>query len=305
MDTIKVTVGIPVYNGAKFIKETLDSVANQSCTAIKVLIIDDCSTDNSVNIIQNWLIGKGESYELIINSNNLGLLKCSNILLSQVKTTYFQLLGHDDIIYPNKIEDQVKLLESTDDSVAMVYCNMHVVDKLGNKIASSFFERAEYFGKPPDGYIYNELIKGNFINASSVLCKTKFVVAQGGYDENLFFEDWPMWIKLSSKFKVLFLQSFLGAYRILDNSMIHANINKQIAAENTFYMYLKFLKSNYPNQDYLKSMVKKYAIFCYKLGSNKAKKYLGTALYYKFNFKVFIYYILCTSKINTKNTFSK
>jgi glycosyltransferase involved in cell wall biosynthesis len=280
-----VTICIPVYNAEKFIDQTLDSVYSQTYKNIEVIIINDCSTDNSVTIIQNWLLHKAENFTFINNEKNIGLLKCCNAFLPIIKTKYFQILGHDDIIYPNKISEQVKALNQLEDSAAMVYSNMNVIDILGNKVSNSFFERAEYLGKPPSGNIYNELIKGNFICASSVLCKTSLVKAQGGYNENLFFEDWPMWIKLSAYYKIVYLDTVLGAYRVTNNSMIHAEGNTKVVASNTFSMYNDLIKSNYPNSTYLKLMLK--------------KQYLRIALAARFDFKVLVYYFMSIFKIKS------
>lgn len=296
MDEAIVTICIPVFNGDKFIIETLNSVNNQTFKNIKVIIMDDCSTDNSVNVIQKWLLDKGERFTFVKNSENLGLLKCSNILLSLTHSLYFQLLGHDDIIYPNKIKAEVEILNELENDVAMVYGNMNVIDNLGNILNNNYFDRAEYFGKPPSGYIYEEIVKGNFINASSVLCKTKMVKNLGGYNEDLFFEDWPMWIQLSVNFKIIYIDSVVGAYRVLPNSMIHSYGNKQIVAVNTFLMYKQFLFSKFPSPKKIKLLMQKFAIYSFKLGAKEGQQFLLTSLKLKFNLKVLVYYLISFSK---------
>lgn len=296
METMKVTIGIPVYNSEKYIIKTLNSVNSQTYKSIKVIIIDDFSTDNSVRLIEDWLIGKDDRYIFIKNSENLGVLKCSSMFLSMVDSLYFQLLGHDDVIYPNKISDQVYAFSTLDEDVSMLYSNMNVIDDKGKIINENYFDRVEYFKAPPSGNIYNEIIKGNFINASSVLCRTSFVKKIGGYNENLLFEDWPTWIKLSINSKIAYCDSIVGAYRISPNSLFHSQKNRVLIARDTFLMYLDFLKSNYPNQKLLKSLVQKFAIYNFKLNSRQADQYLLKSLSFKFNVKVFIYYIISIVK---------
>lgn len=305
MNKAIVTVCIPVYNADRFILDTLNSVSNQTFKNLEVIIIDDCSSDGSVGVIENWLLDKGENFKFIKNCVNIGLLKCCNLFLKNINTEYFQILGHDDIIYPNKIIEQFCILDKAEEDVAMVYGNMHIVNSFGDKTSDSFFDRSEYNGIPPSGYIYEEIIKGNFINSSSVLCKTNLVKQVGGFDEDLFFDDWPMWIKLSVKFKILFTETFLGAYRVSNNSMIHSESNKEIMATSTFYMYQKLLCSNFPNPNYLKLMLRKFAIYIFKLESKNAKQFLSLALKEKFDFKLFIYFIMSSFKIKPHNSFLK
>jgi glycosyltransferase involved in cell wall biosynthesis len=296
MDSEMVTVCIPVYNGEKFIIETLNSVNNQTYKSIRVIIIDDFSTDDSVRLIEGWLLGKDDRYTFIKNSENLGVLKCSNMFLSLVDSLYFQLLGHDDVVYPSKISDQVYAFSTLDEDVAMLYSNMNVIDNIGNIINLNYFDRVEYFKVPPSGNIYNEIIKGNFINASSVLCKTSFVKKIGGYNEKYFFEDWPTWIKLSINSKIAYFDSIVGAYRISSDSLFHSKKNRVLVVRDTFLMYHEFLISNYPNQKLLKTLVQKFAIYSFKLNSMEADQYLLKSLSSKFNIKIFIYYIISVFK---------
>ena len=95
------------YNHADYVTESLDSVLNQEYKNIEIIIIDDCSTDNSVPVIDEWL-QKYPSILFIKNKTNLGNTKSFNKALEIAKGAYIIDFATDDILMPNCITQQIE-----------------------------------------------------------------------------------------------------------------------------------------------------------------------------------------------------
>ncbi|WP_299099024.1 glycosyltransferase family A protein [uncultured Winogradskyella sp.] len=128
-----VSVIIPNYNGLKYIKDTLDSVYNQSYNNIEIIVVDDGSTDGSLE------------YLLTLNKTNVTVLKnplqgaCSarNYGLSMAKGMYIQFLDNDDLLSLDKIESQVKALSNNEKAIAVCNTN-HFYDTIENGVITDW-----------------------------------------------------------------------------------------------------------------------------------------------------------------------
>jgi glycosyltransferase involved in cell wall biosynthesis len=105
-----VAILLPVFNCEKFIEECLDSLLNQTYKNFTIIIVDDYSSDNTVDIIQRY-IRLNDCIELHQNANNLGIIESRNLLLELSDAKYFAFMDADDLSLPKRIETQVKYLE--------------------------------------------------------------------------------------------------------------------------------------------------------------------------------------------------
>ena len=101
-----VSIIIPLYNSEKFIKDTINSVLFQTYTNWEVIIVDDCSTDNSVEIILK-IIDNNSNIRLIKLENNVGSAQSRNAALEVANGRFIAFLDSDDIWHPDKLEKQV------------------------------------------------------------------------------------------------------------------------------------------------------------------------------------------------------
>lgn len=104
----QVDVLVISYNQEKIIHETIESVLNQTYDNTRLIIADDNSTDGTRNIIDEYHRKYPDKIIKIYNEQNMGITKNSNIGLAACKGDYFVIMGGDDVLYPNKIEEQVK-----------------------------------------------------------------------------------------------------------------------------------------------------------------------------------------------------
>ena len=161
MNNTLVTVLIPSYNHQKYIKDAILSVINQTYKNIELIVIDDGSSDDSLQIIRS--LGKKYNFKYIIRENR-GICATLNEALNMAKGVYFCGLGSDDMFFPEKIEKQVNFMLNNPE-YAMCYSRVQLFNEKG------YFElKAKKNYK--SGYIFKDLILENFIEAPTALIKT-------------------------------------------------------------------------------------------------------------------------------------
>ncbi len=244
-DSVLVSIGVPCYNYEKYIKDCLDSIAAQSYNGIEILVVDDCSTDNSVNVIAQWMEDHDGRYtiRLIKNSINLGLTKVCNIILQNSKGKYFQVLDADDLLLPGKIDKQVKLLEASPNA-GFVYSNIAVMDENGDIIHPDYLKRINYNKDAmPSGNIHRQLFDFNFIPLPSVLINTVYAKEAGGFDESLQVQDYYLWLKLTEQYKAIYMNEITAIYRVHERSMSSSTLTNPKSVESVLRIKYKYYDS--------------------------------------------------------------
>ncbi len=212
-----VTVIALCYNQSRFLRKTLDSIMEQTWRPSHFYIIDDCSTDNSVELIQEWLEENGRPATLIVHEQNQGITSTMNHALSLCKTKYFHPWPCDDIMLPHKIESQVTYMESLNWQPGFLYGDIEWIDNDDNLLRSSIInDRKKLFpnNEMPSGFIFPELVTfGCFIPTASGFYVTRVLNDLGGFDENLFAEDWDMFMRIALKQGIAFQDNLVSRYR--------------------------------------------------------------------------------------------
>lgn len=201
------TVIIPMYNADKFIEETVKSIIDQTYKKFNVIILDDNSTDQSYEIV-NELTKHDARFEIIRNEENQGYLKSTNILLSLVKTEYCAFWDADDTCDKNRFSLQMEYLKNNPDyDLVGSYCML--IDKDSKPI-----RRIKY----PQSVSLN-----NFnVCGSSVLFRTKVLEISGLYNplfDRIGSEDFEWLLRTSNTFRYICLPQTLYNYRRLPNSL--------------------------------------------------------------------------------------
>lgn len=136
---------IPVYNSARYIDQQFESLFQQTIQDFKLIISDDCSTDNTIEIISEWQKRYPDRI-IILNGkpNNIGVSQNINQLLAVSSADYTMFCDHDDVWLPNKIEITLnKMLEAENENAQnlpiLVHTDLKVVDENLNTLCSSFF----------------------------------------------------------------------------------------------------------------------------------------------------------------------
>lgn len=205
-----------------FVIEALNSVINQSYSAIELIIADDFSTDNSKEVIKGWLVNHPE-IQFIANENNLGNTKTFNKALKLAKGEYIIDLAADDVLMPDCVVSQINAFEKSDyQPLGIVYGNAELITENGS-FDSYYFavnKQKQVLTKRVTGDVYvNILSGGNSLCSVSAMVKKEVYDTLNGYDENLYYEDLDFWIRASRSYKFDFIDAILIKKRILKNAM--------------------------------------------------------------------------------------
>ncbi|WP_416675827.1 glycosyltransferase family 2 protein [Egbenema bharatensis] len=205
MPTLSVLMS--VYNGSTYLKESIDSILDQTFTDFEFLIIDDCSTDDSWQILQDYADRDGR-IRLLQNQENLGLTKSLNRGLAVAEGNYIARQDADDVALPDRFQKQVQVLEQQPE-VVLVSCEMEWIDAAGQSLGS--MQRSCQADLVPWHLLFYNHVGGH----SQVLYRRQAALTAGGYDEaRRYSQDYDLWSRLTKQGKIVILPEFLQLQRI-------------------------------------------------------------------------------------------
>ncbi|TFF35523.1 glycosyltransferase family 2 protein [Mucilaginibacter psychrotolerans] len=220
MNNPLVSIIVPSYNHANYVEECILSVINQTYNNIQLIVIDDGSKDNSVEILKRLQL----KHDFILDTQtNMGLSKTLNKgIKNHAKGEFICCLASDDYMMPDKIKLQVDYLQNN--------LNMGFVFGKAYKVNDS----GEIFGKLPEVKLpnlnFSSLLLSNYIPALTGMINRKALDEVGLYDETSYIEDWDMWLRIADKYSFGFVDEYVAYYR-LHNSNISGNYGKMIASK--------------------------------------------------------------------------
>ena len=238
MKTPLISIILPVYNGANRLKEAIESVISQSCTEWELLVIDDGSTDNIKDIVDNFV--KNDSrIRYIRNEANLGIQKTLNRGLKEAQGKYIARLDDDDSwIDKDKLKKQFEFLEKNKDYV-LVGTGAILTDE--NEKELSRFTMTEN-----DSDIRNKILSKNCFIHSSVMFKKNTAFNFNGYDESrstLHIEDYDLWLKMGTVGKFSNLSRYSVSLKQGEHTISAKNrVNQALGIINE----IKKFKNYYP-----------------------------------------------------------
>jgi len=207
-----VSIIIPCYNAEEFISETIDSVLAQTYENWEMIIVDDCSIDNSPQIILSST-NKDERIRLIKLSKNSGVAEARNMGLLQAKGDYIAFLDSDDIWDKNKLHEQIKFMKHND--ILLSYTSYIKINEDGEKIG-----RADI----PKSVDYKKMLKSNYIACSSAMAKKDTL-------NGLLFP--PLRLRQDHAFWLSILKDGIKAYGIRE-PLLHYRVRKRSLSSNKF-----------------------------------------------------------------------
>ena len=258
-NTPLVTVICLCYNHASFAIEALESVLGQTHPNVELIVADDFSTDNSVQVINNWLKQHPE-IQFIANKENLGNTKTFNKCLKLAKGEYIIDLAADDLLKPDSIVNQLKgFEESIYGNLGLIYGNAELINEDGRYIKDYFETNSNQkrIRRQPTGDIYIGLLNGNNNLCSiSSLVKREVFDSLNGYDENLAYEDYDFWIRASRIYNFDYVDKILVQKRVLKDSMytlLTQKNNKKTRRFNhsTYLILQKAFKLNRTKEEFV------------------------------------------------------
>jgi glycosyltransferase involved in cell wall biosynthesis len=219
-----VTMIVLCYNQARFVVETLESVKAQTYKHTELIIIDDCSSDDSVAVINRWLRENNDvRCTFIPHQKNQGICKSLNEALALTSGKYISMIAADDIWLPDKIERQVAIMESQPDSVGVLYTDAFRIGENGRELPQMFVEFHRRLPEIPQGDILDVLVQDNFIPGMTTLIRRACYSKVGLYDENLPWEDWDMWLRIARRYSFIYSATPSAKYREHEKSYSHSD----------------------------------------------------------------------------------
>ncbi len=179
-----VSVIMPVYNGERYIEQSIRSVIMQTYSNWELIVIDDFSSDSTAEIVKA-LCKEDKRVRYVKNSQNIGTAKTRNRGLDLCKGDFVALLDSDDIWYPEKLEKQLALAESTEADI--VYCSYGIIDEYGEKLCNDFIV--------PETTTYEKTLIRSVISCSTALF-TRNIVDKYRFRTDYYHEDLIMWIEM-------------------------------------------------------------------------------------------------------------
>ena len=202
-----VSVIMPAYNAGKYIEEAIRSVIAQTVTDWELLVIDDCSTDETCAIVAK-LAEQDERIRLFRNEENRGVARTRNRGLDLCRGQYVALLDRDDLWLPEKLAKQLQQLRDT--GAELGYCSYAMIDKNGCSI------RADYL--VPEAATYEWILRENVIGCSTAIM-TQHVAKRNKFSTDFYHEDYVMWLSLLKEgIRACGCQEVLAKYRVTSDS---------------------------------------------------------------------------------------
>lgn len=212
-----VSIVLPVYNGARFLRESIDSVLHQTYTNWELLILDDCSTDETSAISMEYT-GIDSRIRYYRNEKNLRLPGNLNRGFSLSAGEYLTWTSDDNLFRPTALERMVDVLGSNA-SVDLVYASYQIIDEHGAP--------KQVFAADPNG---QDHILGSNVVGACFMYTRKVYEQVGDYDADLFLvEDFDYWQRVMMKFRAMPIAEVLYDYRWHDASLTSTKNEKRFA----------------------------------------------------------------------------
>ncbi len=210
-----VSVVIPAYNKAKYIQNTIDSILSSEYDNIELVVVDNCSVDNTVEILKGI---DDPRFRYVVNPVNLGMVDNWNKAVREAKGEYVKLVPGDDILYANNISASLKYLTRHPD-IHLVITGIHLIDDNGKV-------KGKYPTWPRSGVFEgkklarpSEMITSFYGNPVCALFRKKDFEKVGGFDKDFpYIPDLDLWLALSSLGKVAVVRKPSCAFRLSDDS---------------------------------------------------------------------------------------
>ena len=218
-----VSIITPMYNSEKYIGQTIESVLNQTYKNWEMLIVDDCSNDNSPNIVKEYVQIDNRIKYIRVNKNK-GVSNARNTGLQQARGRFIAFLDSDDIWNNSKLEDQVQFMIKNDCTIT--FTSYELIDEDSNKLGKEVTVTSEVR--------YNDLLKGNILGCLTVMIdksKIDFDIQMSGARH----EDYILWLSILKRGHIAYgIDKILAQYRKSYYSLSGNKINSAMWTWNVY-----------------------------------------------------------------------
>ncbi|MGV3706986.1 MAG: glycosyltransferase [Arcticibacter sp.] len=273
----KVSVVMPCFNGSKFIEKQIISILNQTHKNIELIIVDDQSTDNTVDIVSS-IAANNSKIRFYLNPVNLGFNKNFEKAMSLATGEFIALSDQDDIWLPEKIAELINSIGNN----WLIFSNSLHIDECDHKLNDSLLENFSLERRS-----FKSIGLNNFVTGHTMLFRKEFLDFALPIPTDGYYDWWMGFIALYHK-KIAYLDKHLTLYRlhrnsviqqqerqVIDNKITRAFLNRHSTITNL---------SNFLKYRLLEDEDRKFLAKHYKVYSMKNKYLLPLILFYYVHF---------------------
>lgn len=208
------------YNHDKFVREAIESVLNQTYPNVQIIVVDDCSNDESVSVIEHITVEHPNIIFLSLKEN-LGNCAAFNRGLALATGDFVIDFATDDVMLPQRLERQVDHFSRLDESYGVVFSDAVYINANGRNLRyhTEHLVKKKLISRVPEGWVFRDVLRRYFICAPTMLVRREVFLKLNGYDENLAYEDFDFWVRSSREFKYAYLDEVLTKVRVVGGSM--------------------------------------------------------------------------------------
>ena len=295
-----VDILLATYNGEKYIKDQLDSILTQTYKKIRIYISDDCSTDNTPNILKEYA-SKYENINVIFQKKNIGSIRNFELLMTKVKDPYYMLSDQDDVWYEDKIEKSFKRLN--EENADLVFTDLEVVNENLKTVNMSFYTMMEKkakidksINKKEFEYLYNS------VTGCTILAKSYMIYNILPIPKNSKYVIHDSWIGLITSLngKIVFLNEPTIKYRQHGDNQIGTKKRKYESFDEMRNLFISvkldlfktYIENNEKFPEYLKQLNIKGKKYFERIKSKKYFNFYGWNIFHKlYKNEKFSYYM--------------
>lgn len=223
---MKISIITASYNYENYIKETVQSVLSQTYNDWEMIIVDDCSTDNSIDVIKSY---NDDRIKLFINKKNLGLKETLKRGIKEASSDWIVFLESDDVLAPDYLAKKVEIAQKYND-INLIFNDCEF---FGDEERVKAFEHALKKTRSllqnqsyPKKMLYDFYQSNKIFTFSSVMAKRSHLLKVNFNPKLDYLIDWHLWIQLSSLGKFYYLPEKLTKWRLHKNSYINSSTYK-------------------------------------------------------------------------------
>jgi glycosyltransferase involved in cell wall biosynthesis len=215
-----VSIVIPTYNRARLLRRAVQSILNQTYQNFEIIIVDDCSNDNTENVVKSF---PDERIRYIRHEKNKGAVVARNGGIKAARGEYIAFQDSDDEWLPEKLEKQMKAFENGPPNLGVVYTSFWLIDG-----STKTYSPPSYV-KRTEGEIHDALLEVNFIGTPTVVVKKECFEKAGLFKSLPRLQEWDLWIRISEHYSFSHVnEPLVNAY--LQPDSISRNTNAFIIA---------------------------------------------------------------------------
>jgi glycosyltransferase involved in cell wall biosynthesis len=200
-----VSVAMPSYNHAKFLREAIETVLGQTFEDFELVIIDDASTDESQQIINEFL-EKDSRIKAIFHKQNKGICKTVNDCIENSRGEYIAFTASDDMWHKDLLKKQIEILENDEDLV--VWCDGRIIDADSRPTGELC---SKVYSTPKSGYIFEDLLRTSIFGSGIIIKRDNLIKMN---EKLKFICDRQFYIDMGYLYKFYFIEEPLAMYRV-------------------------------------------------------------------------------------------